>query len=216
LQEVSEKLNAQRGLIFRIVHRHNVPWILDNGMHCRTSAVQAPDYRTIGNPDLIDKRQHRAVPIPPAGTLSDYVPFYFTPYSPMMFNIKTGYAGVTKVPNEEISIFVSSLPRVAEVGGVFVFSDRHAYLKTARFFNDLRDLVNIDWGILQQRDFRRDPDDPEKIERYQAEALIYQHVPLEAFLGVVCYTEIAKEEINQSVADRGLSWKVVKQPGWYF
>lgn len=213
---MSENLNPDKALIFRIVHRDIVAWILDNGMHCRTSPVQAPSYHTIGNPDLIDKRRHRLVPIPPGGTLSDYVPFYFTPFTPMMLNIKTGYGGMTKVPNEEIVIFVSSLRKVAELGVPFVFSDRHAYLVTANFYSDLADLVNIDWGPLQQRDFKRDPDDPEKIERYQAEALVHRHVPLEAFLGAVCYTESMKDTLNQMVADRGLSFKVVKQTRWYF
>lgn len=171
----------------------------------------------LSNPgDLIDKRRLRLVPIPPGGTLSNYVPFYFTPFTPMMLNIKTGYGGMTKVPNEEIVIFVSSLRKVAELGVPFVFSDRHAYLMTANYYSDLADLVNLDWGQLQKRDFKRDPDNPEKIERYQAEALIHRHVPLAAFLGAVCYTESMKDTLNQMVADRGLDFKVVKQTKWYF
>lgn len=90
---MSDKLNAEKALIFRIVHRDNMPWILANGMRCRSSSVQAPRYPTIGNPDLIDKRQRRTVPIPPGGTLSDCVPFYFTHLWPMMLNIKTGHGG---------------------------------------------------------------------------------------------------------------------------
>jgi len=205
---VSEKLNANKALIFRIVHRDNVTWILENGMHCRSSLVSAPSYRTIGNPDLIEKRRHRTVPIPPGGTLSDYVPFYFTPFSPMMLNIKTGHGGVLKVPNEDIVIIVSSLPRLAELGVPFVFSDRHAYLRTANFYSALADLGNIAWELLQKRDFKRDPDDPEKIERYQAEALIHEQVPLEAFLGAVCYTESVENALNQTVANRRLNFKV--------
>jgi len=80
------KLNSEKALIFRIVHRLNVPWILEHGMCCRNSGLQDPNYRTIGNPELIDKRQRRHVPIPPSGTLSDYVPFYFTPFTPMLYN----------------------------------------------------------------------------------------------------------------------------------
>lgn len=213
---MSDKLNPDNALIFRIVHRDNVPWILNNGMHCRNSAVQDPDYRTIGNPDLIDKRQHRQVPVLPSGTLSDYVPFYFTPYTPMMLNIKTGHGGVSKVPNEDIVIIVSSLRRMAELGCPFVFSDRHAYLQTANFYTNLADLANIDWGVLQQRDFKRDPDDPEKIERYQAEALIHQHVPTAALLGMVCYTDAVKKVLDHRVAECGLDLKIVKQTGWYF
>jgi hypothetical protein len=83
-------LTPERALIFRITHIDNVPWILSNGLHCRNSRSVDPHYREIGNRDLIDKRSHRVVPIVPGGTLSDYIPFYFTPYSPMLFNIKTG------------------------------------------------------------------------------------------------------------------------------
>jgi hypothetical protein len=76
------------------------------------------------------------VDVPPYGSLSDYIPFYFTPYSIMMFNIRTGY-GVKQVPNEEIVIFVSSLPYVASHGVQFVFTDQHAYPPMANYFTDL-------------------------------------------------------------------------------
>ena len=91
---VIPSLTAERAFIFRIVHRNNLPWILANGLHCRSSLVIDPHYVDIGNPDLIGKRNARAVPIAPGGTLSNYVPFYFTPRSPMLLNIKTGYNGV--------------------------------------------------------------------------------------------------------------------------
>ncbi|MDA0207402.1 MAG: DarT ssDNA thymidine ADP-ribosyltransferase family protein [Acidobacteria bacterium] len=84
-------LTQTEGRIFRVSHRDNVPWILDNGMHARDGAEFDPNHRNIGNVDLIDKRSRRAVPVPPGSTLSSYVPFYFTPYSIMMYNIHTGY-----------------------------------------------------------------------------------------------------------------------------
>jgi hypothetical protein len=68
-------LTRERALIFRITHIDNVPWMLDHGVHCRSSDVFDPNYRNIGNPDLIARRTSRAVHIPPGGTLSDYVPF---------------------------------------------------------------------------------------------------------------------------------------------
>ena len=81
------QLNPEEALIFRIVHRDNLPWILDHGLHARNSHMPDPNFRAIGNADLIDKRATRPVPVPPGGVLSDYVPFYFTPHSIMMFNI---------------------------------------------------------------------------------------------------------------------------------
>lgn len=118
-------LNAEKALIWRIVHRDNLPWLLANGLHCRSAVEQDPNYLNIGNGELIDKRAHRVVPIAPGGTLSDYVPFYFTPFSVMMMNIRSGRS-VTQRPNEEIVILVSSLHRVRELGIPVVFTDGHA------------------------------------------------------------------------------------------
>jgi len=213
---MSNNLNANKALIFRIVHRDNVPWILENGMHCPNSAVQAPNYHTIGNPDIIEKRQFREVPIAPGGTLSDYIPFYFTPYSPMMYNIKTGYAGLTKVSNEEIVIFVTSLHKLMGSGHPFVFTNKHAYLRDAEYFNDLNGLGNIDWKILQNRDFKRDINDLEKGERYQAEGLVHQHLSAEAILGIICYTISVKDQLIQLVERYGLNIQIERRTGWYF
>jgi hypothetical protein len=68
-------LTPEKALVFRITHIKNVAWILANGLHCRNSGVLDPDYEEIGNPDLTAMRAHRAVPMPPGGTLSDYIPF---------------------------------------------------------------------------------------------------------------------------------------------
>src|SRR5437879_3349079 len=95
-------LNPGKARIFRITHVSNVPWALANGLHCSNSAQSDPNYVQIGNSELITRRTTRVVPVPPGGTLSDYVPFYFTPYSPMLYNIKTGYNGITKRSMDEI------------------------------------------------------------------------------------------------------------------
>lgn len=209
------KLNADKALIFRIIHRDNLPWILANGLFCRNADTCDPNYRAIGNAELIVKRHFRSVPLPPGGELSNYIPFYFTPFSPMMYNIKTG-RGVPHVPNQEIVILVSSLHKLVADDITFVFSDRHAYLQSAVYYNDINDLDKIDWLPLQRKDFKRDPDDPEKMERYQAEALIHDHLPVSSLLGAVCYTNSLAEEIRHSTANQGLTLKVVNQPGWYF
>ena len=213
---MSSNLNPEKALIFRIVHRENLPWILDHGLHARNGEVSDPHYRDIGNPDLIDRRSRRAVPIRPWGTLSDYVPFYFTPFSIMMFNIKTGYGGIKHVPNEEIAILVSSLHRVHELSIPFIFTNQHAYPAAAEFFSDLADLERVDWPMLQSRNFKHDPDDPGKKERYQAEALIWKHLPINALLGVCCYNQAANSWIQSETARRKLEIQINTQPGWYF
>jgi len=213
---MSTNLNSDKALIFRLIHCDNLPWILDHGLHAKNGEKMDPNYRNIGNPDLIDKRSRRAVPIPPGGTLSDYVPFYFTPFSIMMLNIKTGYGGVRHVPNREIAILVSSLRRIQELGIPFVFTNQHAYPAAAEYFNDLADLDRIDWPLLQSRDFRHDPDDPGRKERYQAEALIWKHVPLDALLGICCHNETVRSTLQAGIDRRELALRIQAQPNWYF
>jgi hypothetical protein len=209
-------LSSTKALIFRIIHRDNLPWILDHGLHARNGKMFDPNYRNIGNPDLIEKRSRRVVPVGPGGTLNDYVPFYFTPFSIMMYNIKTGFGGVPRVPNEEIVILVSSLFKISELGIPFVFTDTHAYVVMANYFTDLNDLDEIDWPLLNRRDFRNDPNDPGKKERYQAEALVWKYVPLDAIMGIGCYTSAVKGWVEGHVEQRGLTVKTSIQANWYF
>lgn len=54
-------LNPEKALIWRIVHRDNVPWILDNGLHCGSSAVRSPSWVDIGKATLITARASQPV-----------------------------------------------------------------------------------------------------------------------------------------------------------
>ncbi len=134
----------------------------------------------------------------------------------MMYNIKTGYGGIQRVSNEEIVIVVSSLLRISELGIPFVFTDRHAYVQMANYFSDLDCLDQIDWPLLNRRDFRNDPEDPGKMERYQAEALVWKCVPIEALTGICCYAEAVSAWIKDELDQRSLNLKTTVQTSWYF
>lgn len=210
------ELNPDKALIFRIVHIQNLPWIFDNGLYCGNSPNKYPLWVPIGNADLTACRAQHPIRHAYGGYLNDYVPFYFTPFSPMLLNIKSGRNGVPLRPNEEIAILVSSLHTVAQQGLRYLFTNAHAYVAYAEFYSELADLRHIDWNILQTRNFSRDQNDPSKIERYQAEALVHSHVPVTALLGVVCYTERVSSWVQQEAANRQLQLKVFSKPGWYF
>jgi hypothetical protein len=210
------KLGPEAARIFRITHIQNVPWILEHGLHCQSSGLNDPNFVAIGMADLIQKRATRAVPLPPGGLLGDYVPFYFTPWSIMMYNIKTGQNGVIQRSNAEIAILVSSLDRLREQAVPFLFTNGHAYMQESEYFTDLANLDQIDWPLLQQRDFKRDPEDPGKLGRYQAEALVHQHVPIEALLGIACYDLATKASLEAEAQKRGRGIPVEIVREWYF
>ncbi|OYU87678.1 MAG: hypothetical protein CFE29_22860 [Bradyrhizobiaceae bacterium PARB1] len=205
-------LTPEKAAVFRITHRQNLARLLDHGCVCQSSA-QPKTYAEIGNQELIVKRTGRAIPCPPGGTLSDYIPFYFTPYSPMLYNIKTGY-GVPKQDMKDILILVTSLPSLKKMGIPFVFSDRHAYLRTAQFSNDLADLPGrIAWKALQERDFSKS--DVDRFEKYQAEALVYKHMPANALLTIMCHDDSVKDEVSAACIAKNVGLKVVNGRQWY-
>jgi len=77
-------------------------------------------------------------------------------------------------------------------------------------------LSCIDWDILQRRDFRHDPNDPRKTERYQAEALIYRHLPVAGLLGLVCHTQEIAQQLQAAIQTLKLNLNVHVRPRLYF
>jgi hypothetical protein len=209
------ELTPERNRIYRITHIRNVPWILEHGLHCRSSTTIDPNFVSIGSADLITKRSGHEIPIEPRGTLADYVPFYFTPHSMMLLNIKTGYNGIARQPNSSIVILVSSFDKLVESGCQAIFTDGHAYMQGTTYYRERTDLDKIDWDILQHRDFRRS-EDLDKSRRYMAEALVHKHVPISALLGLVCYDQGSKQAVMADVERLDLDLPVRALPSHFF
>ncbi|MHB1343183.1 MAG: type II toxin-antitoxin system toxin DNA ADP-ribosyl transferase DarT [Thermoleophilia bacterium] len=209
-------LTAEHGLIFRIAHIDNLLWLLRNGLHCPSSDKRDPEFVAIGLPDVIDKRASKCVTISPGGVLQDYVPFYFTPLSVMLFNIVTGRGEVIRRSRDDIVILVSSLEALRSAGVRFVFTDRHALVAYAQFYSDINELGKIDWGLLKARDFKRSDADPGKMERYQAEVLAHREVPVAALLRVACYSCAGKKRAEAMIAEAGVDLKVIVKADWFF
>lgn len=55
-----------------------------------------------------------------------------------------------------------------------------------------------------------------KFERYQAEALIYKHCPIEAIQGMVCYNKDIEVQIQKQLDQQSHPIKLINRPNWYF
>ena len=113
-------INKNKIFCYRITHIDNLPFLLQNGIVNKHHHGASSDYIEIGNPEIIDVRSTSAVKIDNYGMIGDYVPFYFTPKSIMLYNIVTGYRHpiVQKRNRSEILVVrclieqLSALPRV--------------------------------------------------------------------------------------------------------
>lgn len=155
------------------------------------------------------------MPVAPGGTVADYVPFYFTPRSPMLHNVLTGRNGVTLRRATEIVVLVSSLDRLEEHGITFVIADRNASLAHTTFGIGRQFVAQLPWRDLQASDYRRDFNRPDKVERYMAEALIHRHLPVDALLGIITRDESAQVIVNQAIAATGVNVPIRVRGSWY-
>lgn len=133
----------------------------------------------------------------------------------MLYKITTGH-GVQRTPPQDIVILVSTVHKVAGMSLPLLIADRHAFLVAAEFSADLRSLLDLDWNRLRRADFKRQPEDSEPFDRYQAEALVKGNVPVAALERIVCYGREQHNSLADDITSRGLSLRVEVRPQWLF
>lgn len=202
--------------IYRITHYKNLPFILEHGLHCPNSLVQDPDFVPIGFPSLIAYRKEREVTIYPGGTLADYIPFYFTVKSPMLYVIAQGNdPEVLRTPQKEIIYLVSSFKKLQEQNCNFVFTDRHAKLEYAQLYNNPTDIDKLNWGIIQSAEWGRQYG-VERKEIKQAECLVHNFTPVESLIGIGCKDEDTHKIIQDTLLKNEKNIQLKIKPEWYF
>jgi ssDNA thymidine ADP-ribosyltransferase DarT-like protein len=121
---------------------------------------------------------NRRVPVPPFGTVGDYVPFYFSPRAPMLYAIHHGYVEGYAGGQSAVIHLVASVEAIARCHLEWVFTDGHAdMVPLTSFYNDLADLKYVDWNVMRSRYWFDTNVDPDRKPRRQAEFLVHQLLP---------------------------------------
>lgn len=207
-------LTQENGFIFRIMALNNLAHVLEHGIACRNChhLTQQPNFITIGEDDIITRRDERQVLCAPFGVLADYVPFYLAPRSPMLYRISRTNAQV----REEIIYIVSQVSAVAELGIPFVFTDGHALMEFSQFSNQLTKLAMIDWQVMQAKYWQPTDDDNDRRRRRMAEFMVHQQFPANCIRAIVVANELVAERVHQQLINFAGRVSVRIQPEWYF
>jgi ssDNA thymidine ADP-ribosyltransferase, DarT len=130
-------VNQNQIYCYRITHLDNLPLLLQNGIINKTHKKANNNYIQIGNPEIIDVRSTSKVKINNYGTIGDYVPFYFTPKSLMLYNIITGFRHplVQKRPPSQILIIRCIISTLATLPKWF-FTDGQANNSASKHYNN--------------------------------------------------------------------------------
>ena len=121
----------------RMVHIKNIPHILAHGITHRGSEQANKDYIPIGDSSLIVSRSEWKIPNTDY-YLGDYIPFYFGPRTPMLYEIQHGFNNVKRRNPEEIVYCIISLQDVIDKRLEGFFTDGHAKNVMTTFYHNSR------------------------------------------------------------------------------
>ncbi len=204
--------------IYHITHVKNITSILgQGGLYCdNTVSEKVLNPKTIAYVNLKSRRAVTPVPIGPKGTLSDYVPFYFAPRSPMLYVISRGGVPGYTDGQEQVVYLVSSTELIQQNNLPFVFTDGHASVAFSQFFDNLTNLNRVDWKIMRETYWRDTVKDGDRSRRRNAEFLVYQFVSWALIQEIsVMSTQIARV-IDTMIGAVNPRPNVVIRRNWYY
>ena len=184
---------------------------------CENERVRAAaDYHSIAHENIQRRRHETAVPCGPGGTIHDYVPWYFAPRSPMLYANYMGNVPSNPDGQGPIVYLVSTVEAVAAAARRFVFTDGHAIMFNSNFYDDLRDLGEIDWPLMSAKYWQAIDTDPDRPRRRQAEFLVHRYFPWDLVQEVaVCeFSRLGAVQRSLQAANHQPTLRV--RPAWYF
>jgi hypothetical protein len=204
--------------IYRLLHIDNLAVILDcGGMHAPNHPPDGGcDYRAIHNKDIQKIRRQRPIPCGPDGTVHDYVAFYFGPRSPMLYQLHTGWVENYDEGQPPLIYAVSTVETIVQVGLEFVFSDGHGIAAFTQWFDDLNDLVKVDWDMVYADYWADTVEDMDRQRRKQAEFLVHGFCPWDVVNRIAVLNNTVKERVDLILGQKNISMPVEVCRQWYY
>jgi len=152
------------------------------------------------------------------GTLDDYVPFYFTNRSPMLYAIHTGRVEKYAGGQEQVVYLVSTVQKIIESDRSWAFTDGHPVEELTEFYDNLDDLNKIDWRRIEHWSWRNTESDPDRKRRKQAEFLVYRSVPWNWFERIGVMNQAIARQVRRILDETKVEHRprVAVEPKWYY
>lgn len=203
--------------VYRIIPIQNLECILRNGLYCKSANKKDDGFVTIGSEEIITERDVRVVKCYPETVVNDYVPFYFSVRTPMLYNIITGH-GVKARPQKEIIYLCCKLEDFLSEEFQWCFTDGNAAKKISRFSTNLNDLNNLDWRSINTNDFRDEnaDGDEDRIRKKHSEFLVKEHIPVNLIRGIGVVNKEMEETVKDILSKLNLTIEVKVKNEFYF
>jgi hypothetical protein len=190
-------VDINRLWVYRIIPIQNLEHNLSNGLYAKNTASAIPGYRAIGSLDVISQRDDRTVKCYAQYVVNDFVPFYFSTRTPMLYNIITGH-GVKPVTQADIIYLCFKLSDLACDDFIWCYTNGNAAKRITKFFDNFDGIeTNIDWRCIKTPDFRdaNADGDEDRIRKKHAEFLVLSHVPANYIRNIVVLNQEVKSKV---------------------
>ena len=204
--------------IYHITHIRNLASILQDGrLWCDSERIRRQIISVgIAHEHIKQRRARRIVPNCRGGVLADYVPFYFAPRSPMLYTIHKGNVAGYSEGQTPVLHLVSSVENVVENALPFTFSNGHAEMATAQFFELTEDLDKIDWAVMRSGWWNDTDSNSNRKWKRQAEFLVHHSFPVPLFDEIGVISQAVAAEVEQILTSVGRTMSVIPRPNWYY
>lgn len=171
----------------------------------------------LGSRKIKDDRAARPVPCGAGGVVADYVPFYYSARSPMLYLAHRHHpSSPFRRGQTPLVHVVSHIDVVIALGLDYVLTDRNAVLQYAEFSDDIADIGDlIDWTVQQQKYWQATDSQPDRKEVRMAEFLVHKQLPVDAILGLVVINETVESQARTALASYADVAIRVKRD-WYY
>jgi hypothetical protein len=207
-----------------MTHFDNLPQILaEGGLVCDAEAARRGLCKqSIAHAELKERRATRAVEklffgaVAAGGVLADYVPFYFTTRSPMLYAIKGGFVQHFRGRQSDVIYLVSTAEAVAASDLKWCFTNGHAVEGVTEFYDGLNELNQVDWDVIQSWSWKNTLSDLDRKRRKQAEFLVHRRVPWELISQIGVLNRGKADSVAEALAGAAHQPSVTVEPDWYY
>nr|VFK53017.1 MAG: protein of unknown function (DUF4433) [Candidatus Kentron sp. TUN] len=98
----------------------------------------------------------------------------------------------------------------------FVFTDGHGIIEWTEFHDDLAQLEEVDWPLMEEHYWFDTHDYPDRKRRRQAEFLVHGRFPIGLIRGIGVIDQQKKAKTERLLASFRLAIPVATKPGWYY
>jgi hypothetical protein len=143
--------------------------------------------------------------------LGDYVPFNFCPRSVMLYVVNKGHTDYGG-GQEEIVHLASTARTAIATGRPWAFTDRHAELGHAAYYDDLGYLGEVDWSVMPRVYWK----ESDIMESRQAEFLVHDWLRWDAVLEIGVINEAMAGRVRSLLGPSTQTPAIHVRRDWYY